>query len=182
MVPLADVSGYFLNPQILLCGFKNFHVHTCPYSNRICRPHVSGFTLSSSANLIAKRSSAQAKILSPACFTDKIVPWNTIFRLFNLFTAFNPSVLHGKKLQNVKPPFGIIEVYSNHSYNEGQTCWDTFIKWPTFKQFTYLSPSPMHSNPLPPKPMLCFRPSSLSFTTNNIDLGVGELRCLNRTK
>ena len=51
MVPLADVSGYFLNPQILLCGFKNFHVHTCPYSNRICRPHVSGFTLSSSANL-----------------------------------------------------------------------------------------------------------------------------------
>ena len=27
----------FLNPQIFLCRFKNsFHVHTFPYSNRIC--------------------------------------------------------------------------------------------------------------------------------------------------
>ena len=41
----------FFNPQIFLCGFKNFHVHTYPYSNRINFPFparirlVSGFTL-----------------------------------------------------------------------------------------------------------------------------------------
>ena len=50
--PRSDVSEYFLNPQIFLCGFgKSFHVHTCPYSNRICPSYVSGFTLSSSTNL-----------------------------------------------------------------------------------------------------------------------------------
>ena len=120
MVPLADVSGYFLNPQILLCGFKNFHVHTCPYSNRICRPHVSGFTLSSSANL------------------------QSDLRLKRKF---------------YRQPVSLIKLSHETLYF-----------------------APMHSNPLPPKPMLCFRPSSLSFTTNNIDLGVGELRCLNRMK
>ena len=129
--PCSDISGYFLNPQIFLCGFgKNFHVHTCPYSNRICpstRIRIHSQFLS---QFVIKRSSAHAKILSPVCFTDKIVPSSTIFRSFNLFTAFNPSVLHGKKLQIVQPPFGIIEVYSNHSYNEGQTCWDISIKWP----------------------------------------------------
>ena len=26
----------FLNPQLFLSGFKNFHVHTHPFSNRIC--------------------------------------------------------------------------------------------------------------------------------------------------
>ena len=26
----------FLNPQLVLSGLKNFHVHTYPYSNRIC--------------------------------------------------------------------------------------------------------------------------------------------------
>ena len=26
----------FLNPPLFLSGFKNFHVHTCPYSNGIC--------------------------------------------------------------------------------------------------------------------------------------------------
>ena len=39
----------FLNPQLFLSGLKNFHVHTYPYSNRICPStrirHVSGFTL-----------------------------------------------------------------------------------------------------------------------------------------
>lgn len=25
-----------LNPQIVLCRFTNFHVHLCPYSNRVC--------------------------------------------------------------------------------------------------------------------------------------------------
>ena len=38
--------GYiFFNPQLFLSGFKNFHVHTYPYSYRICPRHVSGFTL-----------------------------------------------------------------------------------------------------------------------------------------
>ena len=36
----------FLNPQIVLCRFTNFHVHMYPYSNRVCPStsirHVSG--------------------------------------------------------------------------------------------------------------------------------------------
>ena len=47
------------------------------------------------------------------------------------------------------------------------------MKWPPFEQWTYLSPSPVYSHPLPPKPMLCFRPSSLSLSTNNIVSEVG---------
>ena len=43
-------------------------------------------------------------------------------------------------------------------------------------------PSPLSSPTLPPKSMLYFGPSSLSFTTRNIDLGVGDLRHLNRMK
>lgn len=34
--PRPHVSGYFSNPQLFLSGFKNFHAHTYPYSNRIC--------------------------------------------------------------------------------------------------------------------------------------------------
>ena len=39
----------FLTPQLFLSGFKNFHVHTYPFSNRICPStrirHVSELTL-----------------------------------------------------------------------------------------------------------------------------------------
>ena len=56
-------------------------------------------------------------------------------------------------------------------YNEGQKCWDTFIKWPLFEYWTYLSPSPVYLHPLPPKSMLYFGPSTLSFTSDNIDSG-----------
>ena len=114
---------------------SNLPVHTYPDSRSvrqlICNKAIFGST----------------KILSPVCFTVKIVKSSTIFHSFNLFTASNPSVLHGKKLQNVKPPFGVIEVYSNPSYNDGQTCWDTFIKCPPFEQWTYLFPSPVYSHP-----------------------------------
>ena len=41
----------FLNPQIFLCGFKNFHVHRYRIPLEFARRHVSGFTWSSSANL-----------------------------------------------------------------------------------------------------------------------------------
>ena len=37
-----------------------------------------------------------------------------------MLTASNSFVRHEKKPQNVEPPFSIIEVYSNHSYNHGQ--------------------------------------------------------------
>ena len=39
-----------LNPQIVLCGFKNFHVHTSGIQIEFGRLHVSGITLSSSAS------------------------------------------------------------------------------------------------------------------------------------
>ena len=72
------------------------------------------------------------------------------------------------------------------SYNEGQKCWDTSIKWPLFENWTYQSPTLVYPHALPPKPVLCFRPTSLSFTTNNIDSGVegggGDLRRLNGMK
>ena len=57
------------------------------------------------------------------------------------------------------------------NYNEGQKCWDTFVKWPLFEYWTYLSPSPVYLHPSPPKSMLYFGPSSLSFTSDNIDSG-----------
>ena len=39
-----------------------------------------------------------------------------LVRSFNLFTASsNLSVRHGNKPQNGEPPFGITELYSNHS-------------------------------------------------------------------
>ena len=50
---------------------------------------------------------------------DKKNLWRHIFRV-KLLTASNSFVRHGKKPQNVQPPFSIIEVYSNHSYNHGQ--------------------------------------------------------------
>ena len=171
--PRPDVCGYFLIHKFFFADSKISTSTRIRIQIEFARPHETGFTLSSSAFFVIKRSSAQAKILSPVCFTDKIVPSSTIFRSFDLFTASNPSVPHGKKLQNVKPPFAIIEVYSNHSYIERQTCWDTSIKCPPFEQWTYLSPSPEYSHPFPPKPMLCFRPWSLSLSTNNIDSGVG---------
>ena len=59
--------------------------------------------------------------------------------------------------------------FSNQSYNEGQKCWDTSVKWPLFAKWTYLSSYPVYPNPFPPKSMLYFGPSSLSFTSDNID-------------
>ena len=38
-----------LNPQIVLCGFKNFHVHMSGIQIEFSRLYVSRFTLSSSA-------------------------------------------------------------------------------------------------------------------------------------
>ena len=61
--------------------------------------------------------------------------------------------------------------FSNQSYNEGQTCWDTSVKWPLFAKWTYLSSYPVYPNPFPPKSMLYFGLSSLSFTSDNIDSG-----------
>ena len=63
--------------------------------------------------------------------------------------------------------------FSSKIYNEGQKCWDSSLKWPLFEQWTYLSPPPVFPHPLPLKPKLYFRPSSLSFTINNIDSGMG---------
>ena len=57
--------------------------------------------------------------------------------------------------------------FSSKIYNEGQKCWDSFEQW------TYLSPPPVFPHPLPLKPMFYFRPSSLSFTINNIDSRIG---------
>ena len=63
--------------------------------------------------------------------------------------------------------------FSSKIYNKGQKCWDSSLKWPLFEQWTYLSPPPVFPHPLPLKPKLYFRPSSLSFTINNIDSGMG---------
>ena len=49
------------------------------------------------------------------------------------------------------------------SYNKGQKCLVDM----------YLSPPPVFSHALSPKSMLYFRPSSLSFTSGNIDSEVG---------
>ena len=38
-------------------------------------------------------------------------------------------------------------------------------------RWTYLSPYPVYPNPFPPKSVLYFGPSSLSFTSDNIDSG-----------
>ena len=48
----------------------------------------------------------------------------------------------------------------------------------------YLSPSPVFPHPLSPKSMLYFKLSSLSFTSDNIDSGVGwgDLQHLKRMK
>ena len=43
-------------------------------------------------------------------------------------------------------------------------------------------PSPCVPHLLAPKSMLCFRPSSLTFITYNIDSGVGEFRAFKRTE
>ena len=63
--------------------------------------------------------------------------------------------------------------FSSKIYNDGQKCWDSSLKWPLFEQWTYLSPPPVFNHPLPLKPKLYFRPSSLSFTINNIYSGMG---------
>ena len=39
------------------------------------------------------------------------------------------------------------------------------------RRWTYLSPYPVYLNPFPPKSVLYFEPSSLSFTSGNIDSG-----------
>ena len=39
------------------------------------------------------------------------------------------------------------------------------------RRWTYLSPYPVYPNPFPPKSVLYFGPSSLSFTSDNIDSG-----------
>ena len=39
------------------------------------------------------------------------------------------------------------------------------------RRWTYLSPYPVYPNPFPPKSVLYFGPSSLSFTSGNIDSG-----------
>ena len=68
--PRSDVSGYFLNPQIFVSGFKNFHVHTYPDSLSV-------------RQLICKEIfDSRENFKSPVCFTDKIVPSSTIFQDF----------------------------------------------------------------------------------------------------
>ena len=67
--------------------------------------------------------------------------------------------------------FTFLREHEKWYYNEGQKCWDTSVKWPLFEQWTYLSPSPSYLHPSPPKSMLYFGPSSLSFTSDNIDSG-----------
>ena len=72
------------------------------------RPHVCGFTISSSANCKAISASCEQFLfmLQKICFSDNIVP-PALFRSFNLFTGSNSSVRHRKKPQNVEPSFGI---------------------------------------------------------------------------
>ena len=74
--------------------------------------------------------------------------------------------------------------FSSKIYNEGQKCWDTStcITLPLFEQWTYLSPHPVYPCLLPPKPMLYFRPSSLSLTINNIDSGMGGFMALKQNE
>ena len=50
----------FFNPQIFLCGFKNFHVHTYLYSTRMrpstrIRIHPPGFVLNPLATILGKK-------------------------------------------------------------------------------------------------------------------------------
>ena len=87
-------------PSTHVSVFKsNLPVHTYPDSLSV-------------RQLIGKRSSALAKFYrqySSVNVSLRKLSHQALFRSFNFFTASNPSVLFGKKLQNVKLQFGIIE-------------------------------------------------------------------------
>ena len=109
----SHVSGYFLIRKFFSADSKISMSTSIRIQLEFARPHISGFTLSSSANLASVlrlmrtfyRQSSSSITVSPTK-----LPHQAVFRSFNLFTASNSFVLHGKKLQTVEPPFDIIEV------------------------------------------------------------------------
>ena len=67
----------FLNPQLFLSGFKNFYVHTYPFSNRIClstriRIHSSAQDSSGIGNraCVVKTGKSREKTLERACHLE----------------------------------------------------------------------------------------------------------------
>ena len=108
IVPLAPVQTY---PDSFESTNFSLRIQKFP------RPHVSGLTLSSSTNWQSDLRLLQKfyRQYSSVNVSLRKLSHQALFRSFNFFTASNPSVLFGKKLPNVKPQFGIIEVYSNHS-------------------------------------------------------------------
>ena len=105
---------------------------------------------------------------------------NTIFREVHwgphtteTYDIQNNLIWHGRHENEKSSSLGGLQQVGQNLeiYNEGQKCWDTFVKWPLFEYWTYLSPSPVYLHPSPPKSMLYFGPSTLSFTSDNIDSG-----------
>ena len=90
----------FLNPHLFLSRVKNFCVHTCPYSNRICPPtrirHHSS-TQDSSMNICHRKGKELGSILSRHRINKYPDLASTRFRIHSAFQKFHS----GKRSQKV---------------------------------------------------------------------------------
>ena len=119
---LVGRAEVFLKPHPpISCNFfladSNIFTSTRSVQIEFARPHVSGFTLSSSANLLGDPQLMQKRYLYSSSISVLLpkLSHQAPVRSFNLFMASNSSVRRGKKPQNIELPFGITEVYGNHS-------------------------------------------------------------------
>ena len=64
---------------------------------------------------------------------------------FNILEAFCPGKLKVERVINILS-CTLFENWCNFSYNEGQKCWHTSVKWPLFAYWICLSRSPVYPN------------------------------------
>ena len=114
--PHPHIPGYFLICNFFLAD-SNIFTSIPSVQVEFARPHVSEFTLSSSANLLSDPRLMRKLYLYSSSISVLLTKLSHQAPVcsFNLFMASNSSVRHGKKAQIIELPFGIIEVYSNHS-------------------------------------------------------------------
>ena len=113
----------FFNPQMFLCGFKNFHAHTYPYSNRIC-PSTRIRIHSQFVSQFVKGFSVHVKIFSPFFFNNclpyKIVPPFGVQPAWQAFEREGKGSFSARKTRP-KPPFLSFSNACNAGYSTSNT-------------------------------------------------------------
>ena len=102
MAPFTRI-WIFLNLYLnFFLADSNIFTSTRSFQIEFARPHVSGFTLSSSANLEScPRLMRKFYLQSPSINVSLTkLSYQALVRFFNLFMASNSSVQHGKNPQN----------------------------------------------------------------------------------